>query len=77
MIRVRTIPEAVRELKAEDPRTPITEWAIRQLVKQGKLPRIQIGNKALINMDILEQFLSDNCVTAPPMRKEVIGWPQR
>lgn len=50
MIRVRTIPEAVRELKAEDPATPI-------------------------NMDVLEQYLSDNCVTAPPMKREVIGWP--
>ena len=34
----------------------LTEYALRLMVKQGKIPHIQTGNKTLINYDLfLEQ----------------------
>ncbi len=72
-MRIRTIPEAARELKEDDPATAISEWMIRRLVKQGELPSVAVGRKRLVDLDVLEQYMSDNCVAVPPMRKEVIG----
>lgn len=58
MLRMRTIPEAAAELKANDPRTAVTPYAIRQMVLSGTIPCIYAGKKRLINMDILERFLN-------------------
>lgn len=35
----------------------LTEYTLRQLYKQGKLPCITVGNKALINYDRLVEQL--------------------
>lgn len=58
MLRMRTIPEAAAELKANDPQTAVTPYAIRQMVLSGTIPCIYAGKKRLINMDILERFLN-------------------
>ena len=55
--RMRTIKEAVAELKALDERTAITEYHIRQLVLSGILPRVKAGKKYLINLDLLIEYL--------------------
>ncbi len=56
-IRMRTINEAAKELKAADPATAVSAWAIRQMVKNGTLPHVPVGTKQLINMDALERLL--------------------
>ncbi|MBQ7037739.1 MAG: helix-turn-helix domain-containing protein [Clostridia bacterium] len=55
--RMRTINEAAKELKAEDPATAVSAWTIRQMIKSGQLPYVPIGTKMLINMDNLERVL--------------------
>lgn len=55
--RMRTIKEAVAELKAIDEHTAITEYHIRQLALSGVLPRVQAGKKLLINLDLLIEYL--------------------
>lgn len=65
MIRVRTISEAILELRAADPGTKITQTAIRRLVKNGDIPSVKIGAKYLINMEVLEDFLSGSMPTIP------------
>ena len=35
----------------------MSEYALRLLLKQGKLPCIMIGNKALVNFDKLQEQL--------------------
>lgn len=54
---VRTIKGALEELKAIDPNTSITLYAIRKMVKQNKIPYIKTGNKILINMDNLIHYI--------------------
>lgn len=49
--RMRTAPKIVAEIKALDPDTEITEYYIRQLVKEGAVPIVWAGNKALINLN--------------------------
>lgn len=55
--RMRTIAEAAAELKRLDPATAITPYYIRQLVLTGTIPHLQVGNKRLINLDKLLDFL--------------------
>lgn len=49
--RMRTAAKIVAEIKAVDPGTEVTEYYIRQLVKEGSVPVVWAGNKALINLD--------------------------
>lgn len=55
---VRTIKGAFEEIKARDPKTDITMYAIRQIVKEGKIPYIRSGKKYLINVETLLDYIS-------------------
>lgn len=60
--RMRTVPEAFRELKAADPNTAYTLRALRADVNSGKIPFVQVGNggtKRLINLDKLFEMLAN------------------
>lgn len=61
MPRMRTVPEAHKELLEKDPNTSFTLSALKRLVRTGKIPCICIGKKRLVNMDILENYLN-KCV---------------
>jgi hypothetical protein len=54
---MRTIKQAVQSIKEQDPESCISEWWLRQLVKSGKLKCHKAGNKYLIDIDCLEEFL--------------------
>ena len=57
--RMRTIEQAAALLKQTDPETAFTKTALRRLVTTGQLPGVvRIGQKYLINMDVLDSFLS-------------------
>lgn len=59
MVRVRTIPKAVEEIKAKDPGSYISAPFLRRLVKRGVLHPVQTGGAyVLLNMDELEKFLA-------------------
>lgn len=49
--RMRTAPKIVAEIKALDPGSEVTEYFVRQLVKDGAVRPTWAGNKALINLD--------------------------
>ena len=56
---VLTIKDAMQKIKQDCPETAISEHFLRQLIRDGILPALKAGNKALINMDVLSEFLSD------------------
>lgn len=58
MPRMRTIAEAARQIRESDPATALTETAIRRLLTTGALPCVRIGAKYLLDLDVLEAFLS-------------------
>jgi hypothetical protein len=43
MPRMRTIPEAIREIKEHDPHSGISATLLRKLVKQGVLKTLRPG----------------------------------
>ena len=59
MTRMRTIAEAIQEVKKVDPHTAFTPTALRRMVKTGELPSIKAGAKYLINLDILFDYLNN------------------
>ena len=49
--RMRTAPKIVAEIKALDPESEVTEYCIRQMMKNGAVPVYWAGQKALVNLD--------------------------
>lgn len=58
LARMRTIKSVVEFFKQEDPETPVNEYMVRRLVKQGAVPVVYAGCKALINIDLFIQYLN-------------------
>lgn len=57
MPRMRTIDQAAAWLRTSDPDTALTKTALRRLVVTGQLPSVRIGQKYLIDLDILSDYL--------------------
>ena len=62
MGRLRTINEAHKYLKEQDPGTSVTPYFLRSLVYDGAIPYIKAGKKFLIDIDSLEDQLSARLV---------------
>jgi hypothetical protein len=69
MPRMRTINEAFRAIKQADPETALTPFAIRRLILTGSIPFISAGNKYLLDLDALENYLAN---PAPKERVELL-----
>lgn len=68
--RMRTINEAYNEIKANDPSTAITPYAIRQLVLDGKIPSVKAGKKYLLSLDALQSYLAN---PVEPQNRILVG----
>ena len=67
--RMRGIKQAIEEIKAGDPNTTLTERALRRMVNTGVIPTVKIGRKSLINMAVLETYLTNGVtvsISTPP-----------
>lgn len=58
--RMRTIEEAYTYILNKDKESKITKYFLREMCKQGKVHCIRLGNKILLNIDDLEDKLSNN-----------------
>lgn len=58
-MRIRTIKNAYREIREQDPNTCITEWFLRQLITGGAIPSIRAGTKWLVDLDVIEEYISE------------------
>ena len=57
--RMRTIPEAMRDIQKIDPNTALTVTALRRMVNNGEIPYVSVASKRLINLDILLSVLQN------------------
>ena len=55
--RMRTIKQCVEHFKAADPDTAITEYFIRTLANSNEISTVRAGNKIMIDLDILTNYL--------------------
>ena len=56
--RMRTIDQAAAWLQENDPETAFTKTALRRLVVTGQIQSVRVGQKYLVNLDVLEGFLT-------------------
>lgn len=56
--KMRTIPQLVREAKAEDPNTPLNEHFIRCLVKRGEIKTVTVNRKTLISVAAFNEYMN-------------------
>lgn len=57
MTRMRTIDQAFDYVRSADNETALTKTALRRLVVTGKLPSVKVGQKYLISLDRLDEFM--------------------
>lgn len=57
-MRIRTISQAFREIKEDDPQTAVTEYRLRQLVIDGVIPSTKSGSKYLIDLDKVKAYFT-------------------
>ena len=60
--RMRTIDQCVAYFKENDPGSSISYYCLSQLVKKNKISYTKAGNKSLINLDKLIEFLNRDAV---------------
>lgn len=58
--KMRTISQAYKAIKEADPNTAFTMRALRRMVNNNEIPTVSIGNKKLINLDLLISILACN-----------------
>lgn len=56
--RMRSAPEAIREIRREDPGTAFTLRALRRMMETGEIPVVKVCSKRLINLDLLLEYLN-------------------
>lgn len=57
--RIRSIPEAYKEIKNDDPNTSITEYLIREMCKKHYIKSFKSGKKVFLNYDELIDKLNE------------------
>lgn len=75
MTRLRTLDEALAEIRAEDPNTAVSRNLIRRLIITNAVPTIHAGKKRLVNLDALLAYLEGN--TNPSQTEEETGIVRR
>lgn len=58
LAKMRTIRQCYEYFKSQDPESSISEYYLRCLVKQNKVPVFYTGRKRLINLDKLIEYLN-------------------
>lgn len=57
MARMRYAAQALELIRKEDPETQLTLNHLRALAASGKIPVHRVGNRRLINVDALIEYL--------------------
>lgn len=57
MPRIRTLNGAIKELKEMDPKCSLTITALRRKIRNNEIPYAQVGNKYLVDLEIVVKIL--------------------
>lgn len=58
--RLRTMKDAVEEIRRLDPGTAVSFNFVRCLVVSGKVPRLKSGKKYMVDVDLLIRYIREN-----------------
>ncbi len=65
-VRMRTISQVLDYLRKEDPESSVSEYYLRGLIKQGKVPVFYAGRKCLVNLDKFIEYLNSGLSEVEP-----------
>lgn len=68
--RMRIAKKAAAELKKLDPETYLTEATLRRLMRDGRIPYVQVGSRMLVNLDWIIERLAAGETFAQPTPEE-------
>ena len=63
--KMRTITQVMQIIYENDPASALTEWHLRELLRNNELKHTKAGNKYLINLQHLEEYLNN-----PPIAED-------
>lgn len=63
--RMRTIPEALSEIRTLDEKTAVTPYCIRMLCRGNRVRCIYTGRKTLVDLDDLIDYLNNRGSETP------------
>lgn len=72
MPRMRTIDQTIAYLRESDPQCALSKSALRRMVREGKVPAVQVGHKTLLDLDTIEDYLTGKIPATPPTEYGVI-----
>ena len=72
--RMRTMTEVMKHLKENDPDGALRPWALRNMVKTGRIPSVKQGRKYLINIDLLDEYLRIDAEKSSVEHKDAEGY---
>lgn len=67
-MRMRTIEQAAGYIKANDPETAVTKTALRRLVVAGAIPSVRVGQKYLVSLEAVDNYLAGATHVPEPVR---------
>lgn len=70
-----TIPRLVSGIRAVNPESPVSEYAIRTAIHNGKIQAVKIGNKYIIDPDEVEGYYSGAVSAHDSDVRTTIGHP--
>ena len=59
--RFRTVNTAYEEIINRDPGTAVSRHAIRTILKENKIPSLDLGHKVIFDLNDLERYLGMIC----------------
>lgn len=57
-MQMRTIDQIARFIRDKDPETALTKTAIRRLVVTGAIPSVKVGQKYLVSLEAVDNYLA-------------------
>lgn len=68
-----TVSKAVKVLKEQNPDCYISKGLIERAIKNNQIGFIPIGNRKLIDIEMVQQYLSTACDPKSPTRFKAVG----
>lgn len=68
--QMRTAGAAAEELKRIDPMTPIRRHTIDVWARQGLIHSVKVGNRRLVSMDSLMDYMTGSVAGTPKAQEE-------
>jgi len=69
---MRTIEQTAAYLRETDPECALSKTALRRMVKEGQVPSVRVGQKALLDLDTIEDYLTGKIHAVTPSEHGVI-----